>query len=74
MRLVGYLKRNLLRTMNVKFISNYILGQYSNTVPSECVRKLLPVYSPCRVIVLIISDMVMLVMVIIGGDVMIFQT
>jgi len=59
--------------MNVKFISKCILGQYSNTVPSECMRKFLPVYSPCRVIVLIISDMVMLVMVVIGGDVMVFQ-
>jgi len=59
--------------MNVKFISKYILGQYSNTVPSECMRKLLPVYSPCRAILLIIMDMMMLVMVIIGGDVVVFQ-
>jgi hypothetical protein len=34
---------------------------------------LLPVYSPCRVMVLIIMNMMMLVMVIIGSDVMVFQ-
>jgi hypothetical protein len=34
---------------------------------------LLPVSSPCSVIVLIIMDMMMLVVMIIGGDVMVFQ-